>query len=128
MQSIAIVQYILASLLPSYRHLSRLACLHDCHFLLRTDGINYNGANFLRRRRKDDEFVSWRGSWHPHPPHAAGNCDNLAIVSHNGGCASPTARAGVGPAGTEWAGRAKIYAAYRDYMLVEQRAPFVQAR
>lgn len=38
---------------------------------------------------------------------------------------SPTARAGVGPVGTEWAERAKIYAAYRDYML-EQRAPFVQ--
>lgn len=38
---------------------------------------------------------------------------------------SPTARSGVGPVGTEWAERAKIYA-YRDYMLVEQRDPFVQ--
>jgi len=62
-------------------------------------------------RRKDETGVRQltRQLGLPLHPGTAGNCDNLAIVPHNGvraraqGCFSPT--------GTEWAGQPKIYAA-----------------
>jgi len=104
MQFIAIVKQICLFRLPYY--LSKQLCT-GVSFVITTSCCMQAGLIItarIFRRRRENGFVSWRGSWHPFPPYAAGNCDNLAIVSHNGRPCESYARAGVGLAGTEWAG------------------------